>query len=315
MAKKQLSKKRLDELAKLRADYLAKRTELLQAEVDDLSVILFDKVYEQYLSEIQQSDGVIIYNAQNISMVAGLDKVYKQFALKDNARVIKQFVNDSQGLTEVNETYFKGIQPLSTEAAATEALMVVNKQLGVTELGIPIKNGFTDKFLRDQTLLKKIKKQTTQAIVEKKGFQQFRKELQTTIQGEKDKPLSGGLQQYYRNNAYDTFQKVDRLNSETFADDLGMQWFIWAGGLLPTSRNICIKAHDKFVNSAEFRHLEYKQLKDKYKEGLPNGKTQPVWKPLQDLGGFACIHRKDYVPTEYALLHKDEWLDLASLKK
>jgi hypothetical protein len=312
MAKKKLTQKQLSDL---RAAYLEKRIEMLQAEVDELGVKLFDQVYENYLSQLEQVGGQVVYNGVNITLIAGLDKVYKNFRDKDNARLIKKFVIETQGLTPINEQYFAGVQNKPTYSAAKKAIKVVNKGLGVTEAGVPVKNGFVDKFIRDDSLLKKIKKQTTQALTQQKGFQQFREELKVTIQGEKGKPLSGGLHQYYRNNAWDTMHKVDRINSEVFADDLGMHWFYWSGGQLPTSRNLCVKANGKLVNSAEFQHLKYKDLKPMYRDGLPNGKTQPAWKPLEDLGGFGCNHRKDYIATEVALRHKDEWLDLQSLKK
>lgn len=307
MAKKKLTQ---SQLAKLRADYLAKRQELLQSEVDRISVILFDQVYTEYLSALEQEDGKIVYNGKNINAVKGLDKIYKNFRDKHNAPVIKQFVLDMQGITPLNQEYFASIQNKPTKAIAEKALKAVNSGLGLNEKLVPRKGGYIDKVLRDDSVLKAIKKKTTEAITNRRGFQQFRNEIRETIVGVKDQPLSGKVQQYYRNAVYDSYARVDRLNSETFADELGMQYFFWAGGIIPTSRPLCIHLNGKIVNSASFQHLKYSQLKKKYQPGLPKD-----WKPLIDMGGFSCIHRKDYVATEVALAMREKWLDESSLLK
>lgn len=300
--------------SKLRDEYLIQRQELLQAKVDQLGITLYDKIFNEYLSQLEQSDGKLTMDGKNISLIKGLDAVYKNFRDKYNVPVIKQFISDAQGVVPVNETYFTSISNQSTKSATSKAIKVVNKGLGLTEKGVPVKNGFVDKFIRDETLLKKIKKQTTQALTQGKGFQQFRQELQVTIQGEKGKPLSGGLQQYYRNNAYDTLTKVDRLASETMADELGMQYFFYAGGIINNSRPLCIHCNGKIVNSAEWRNLDYEEIKPKYQPGLPNG-DNGTWNPLEDLGGFGCIHRKDYIPTSLALTMRSKWLNINDILK
>ena len=302
--------------AALREEYLAQREALLISKVDDLAVKLYDKIFTEYLSQLEQKSGRLIMNGKNVSMVKGLDSIYKNFMRTYNLPVVKGFLKDIEGIIQLNEQYFGTISPRSTTQAAKEAIKVVNKGLGLTSGGVPIKDGFTDKFIRDQTLLKKIKKQTVKALTEKKGFQQFRQELQKTVEGEKGKPLSGGLQQYYRNNAYDTLSKVDRIASEEMADELGLLYFFYTGGIITDTRPFCLKCNGKIVNSAELRNLTYSKLKESLRPGIPDGKKQ-TWHPLEDLGGYACRHRKDYIDDALAVRYletkKDKVLDIKTL--
>lgn len=302
--------------AKLREEYLAQREALLIAKVDVLAVKLYDKIFTEYLSQLEQNAGKLVMNSKNVNMVKGLDAIYTNFMAKYNVPVVKGFIADVKGIVPLNEQYFSTISTKPTIAGAKKAIKVVNKGLGLTESGVPIKDGFTDKFIRDKTLLKKIKKQTTQALTQRKGFQQFRQELQKTVEGEKGKPLSGGLQQYYRNNAYDTLSKVDRIASEEIADELGMLYFYYTGGIITDTRPFCRKCNGKIVNSAEFRHLTYSKLKDNLRPGIPDGKKQ-TWHPLEDLGGYACRHRKDYIDESLAVRYletkKDKVLDIKTL--
>lgn len=302
--------------ATLREEYLAQREALLISKVDDLAVKLYEKIFTEYLAQLEQKAGRLIMNGKNISMVKGLDAIYKNFMSTYNIPVVKGFLADVKGIIPLNEQYFATISPRPTIQATKKAIEVVNKGLGLTERGVPIKDGFTDKFIRDQTLLKKIKKQTTKALTEKKGFQQFRQELQKTVEGEKGKPLSGGLQQYYRNNAYDTLSKVDRIASEEMADELGLLYFFYTGGIITDTRPFCRKCNGKIVNSAEFRSLNYSKLKISLRPGIPDGKKE-TWVPLQDLGGYACRHRKDYIDDALAVRYletkKDKVLDIKTL--
>src|SRR6185436_3628237 len=147
------------ELSALRANYLAKREALLQKKVSSLSVTLFDKVFNNYLSALEKSDGVIVKNNKNISLVQGLDSIYKNFNVNDNIPVIRSFVGDLKGIIPLNERYFKNIAQMNVSTTTDRATAVTNKSLGLTPEGGIIQGGFVDKFISDQKLLKSIKKE------------------------------------------------------------------------------------------------------------------------------------------------------------
>lgn len=291
--------------ADLRQQYLDKREKLLQSKVDSLAIKLFDKVFNEYLSQLEQSDGKISNNDKNIQRANGLNQIYKSFIKQDNIPVVKVFIKDLQGITSLNEVYFKTISDKPTSEPTKRAITEVNKMLGINSKGGLVENGFADKFIRDDSLLKSIKKETLKAITQKQGFQQFKENLKRHIEGETGKPLSGGLQQYYRGYAYDTFQKVDRVNADVFAKDLGLIYFFWAGGKIATSRNICIDANAKIFNALQVKKMTFENLKPEFREGITE-----EWNPLLDLGMWNCRHRKDYIPKEAALKEKNKWADV-----
>lgn len=293
------------EAAELRQQYLDKREKLLINKVDALAVKLFDKVFNEYLSQLEQEDGNIKNTKKNANYVAGLDKVYKQFNLKENVPVVRDFIKDLQGIAPLNEKYFNTVTDKPTEEATELATKEVNRQLGINDKGALVPNGFADKFIRDDQLIKSIKKETMRAISQKQGFLQFKQGLKRHIEGETGKPLSGGLQQYYRAYAYDTFQKVDRVNAEVFADKLGLIYFSWAGGKIGTSRNMCIYSNAKIFNSLQVKKMTFENLKPAYKEGITK-----EWVPLRDLGMHNCRHRKDFIPDEIAAKKRDKWGDV-----
>lgn len=298
------------QLADLRAEYLDKREQLLINKVDSLAITLFDKVYNNYLSRLEQTDGQLTYNDKNINLVKGLDKIFADFSKSNNIPVVRGFVEDLRGITPLNEQYFANIRKDGIKAVTSRVSGVVDNRLGIDAEGKPVKNGFTDKFIRDKTLQQKIQQETTKALTNKVGFQEFRQNLKESIQGHLGQPLSGGLQQYYRNYAYDTYLKVDRLNQDLYANDLGMRYFIWSGGIIDTSRPICVYCNNKVIDSTKFKDLTFEDLKDKYTPGMDE-----TWIPMDDLGQYGCRHRKDYILDSVAERLGGRILDVNTLLK
>jgi hypothetical protein len=292
----------------LRQNYLDKREELLQKKVNSLALSLFDKLFKEYLSALEQSNGKLVNNGKNIKKVNGLDAIYNQFNKNENMLVVKSFIKDLQSITPLNQAYFKTVSTKPTMAATKRAVEVVNNTIGIGSDGKLVSGGFADKFIKDDSLVKKIKKQTLQAITHQKGFQQFKEELQRSIIGEDGKPVSGGLQQYYRTYAYDTFHKVDRINADVFAKNLDLNFFYWAGGKIKTTRHLCNIANGKIFDSRILKKMTFNNLKKYYRDGITEG-----WKPLLDLGMWNCRHRKDYISDEMVKRHETQIFDINTI--
>mgnify|MGYP003493586912 CR=1 FL=1 len=306
------------ELSDLREAYLLRREAALENKVSKLGIKLYDKIFEQYLIALEQTPaGTLKYTQTNLNLIQGLDRVYSLFNQVDNIPVINGFLGDLSGITPLNVKYFNNIQKSGVRAEAAVVDAVVQKRLGIAG-GQPVKGGFADKFINDKTLLKKIKKQTTQAVTKGQSFQTFRQELKATIQGTGAKE-PGGLQQYYRNYAYDTYQKVDRLNQDLFAKELGLRYFIWAGGITKTSRPLCVMANGKVIDKVTYSKLKFSDIKtSKYKNG--SGKLMPLnsglddtWNPMNDLGQYGCRHTKNYITDAVARQLQDRWLKTSAL--
>lgn len=304
MAKK-LSQK---DHAELIDQHIYQREQLLKNKVNKLSVSLYDKIVVEYLSKLKQADGKIVHDSENISFVQGLNKIYDTFNRKENVPVIKSFIDDAAGLTDVNANYFEVVSDKPVSNAAKIARQQTYDSLGVNYNGGLVRGGFTEKFVQDKTVLKEIKRTTIRAITQGKGFIQLKNELKETIEGVSGKPLSGGLQQYYRNYAYDTLMNVDRQNAQTFADELGLRYFYWSGGVITTSRPLCKLANGKIFDSFELKKLNYQTLNPNLRDGL-----SPDWEPLKHLGYHACRHRKNYISDEAAGRNKDKWFNINSI--
>jgi len=77
------------------------------------------------------------------------------------------------------------------------------------------------------------------SVTGQQGYQSTLKEVQDFIGGNKQQ--AGLLERYSRNFVYDTYSQVDRVTASTFADRLQLDYAIYEGGLIKTSRPFCKK--------------------------------------------------------------------------
>src|SRR3990167_5793224 len=115
------------QLATLRAEFIKQREELLKKRVGVLQRKLYDMVFEKYLVVLEQSDGKILHNNQNINIVQGLDNIYKLFRYTFNAPIVNKFIEDMNGINTNNEKYFKNIAKKDIRATTEKAQAAMNR--------------------------------------------------------------------------------------------------------------------------------------------------------------------------------------------
>jgi hypothetical protein len=124
--------------------------------------------------------------------------------------------------------------------------------------------------------------------------EQLRNYVTTTDKG------NGALERYVRTFATTSINQFSAEYSKTIASDLNLEWYMYTGSLLTTSRDFCIHGVDKrFMHVSEFPTLlegnfgEYGTVPIYNKTGLPHGMmegTNPDNFPRRR-GGWNCGHQ------------------------
>jgi hypothetical protein len=105
--------------------------------------------------------------------------------------------------------------------------------------------------------------------------------------------VDGELVRYFRQYSYDTFNQVHEVKNRQFADALDLQWFIYAGSVIPNTRAFCRKKAGKVFNIREAQ--TWRNDPDLIGKGRPE-----PYDPLIDRGRWNCRHFIKYISAEMA---------------
>lgn len=103
--------------------------------------------------------------------------------------------------------------------------------------------------------------------------------------------VTGRVSGYLNTAAFDTLNAQARHEHELVSRELGMNWFIYSGGLRKASRQFCRDKAGKL-----FHRLDAKEWEDENFEG----KIKSGYVGIIHLGGYHCYHRVAFVTDEVA---------------
>jgi hypothetical protein len=210
-----------------------------------------------------------------------VDPVYK--------KALKKFVQSYNDIAAVNNQYFASITSDFTPAKSLSILKntAVHSTINnLTEAGI------------DVNVTGLIKRILWKNISAGGSYADLTDQLRSFMLGN-DK-VDGALMQYAKTYTTTAVNQFSAEYNKSIADDLGLEWYVYTGSLLTTSRPFCIHAVDKkYIHISEFPALlqgdfgELGKVRLNKKTDLPEGMmegTNPENFPRRR-GGWNCGHQ------------------------
>jgi len=265
--------------ARERAALLRKSEKGLLSKASAMQRRLNSYVLNYFLPSLQINENNTIKNTN-----ANLKKANKAGGLK---RFIKKVVNVSmfdyydqqfKKLTNKTVDYFTPFNP--TEAAKKR---ILNR-------GETITDGFIDDLFDNNQVANEIQKTIKKGIISGQNVTQLKSVLTEQIKGKEDK--FGLLENYHYRNGTDELQKYTRELDQQFSEAAELNYAIYAGGEIKTTRDFCDQRNGKVFN----------------RETVLSWNTTPAnWSGrkednniLVDLGGYNCRHNLDWISYELA---------------
>jgi hypothetical protein len=265
--------------ARERAALLRKSEKGLLSKASAMQRRLNSYVLNYFLPSLQINENNTIKNTN-----ANLKKANKAGGLK---RFIKKVVNVSmfdyydqqfKKLTNKTVDYFTPFNP--TEAAKKR---ILNR-------GETITDGFIDDLFDNNQVANEIQKTIKKGIISGQNVTQLKSVLTEQIKGKEDK--FGLLENYHYRNGTDELQKYTRELDQQFSEAAQLNYAIYAGGEIKTTRDFCDQRNGKVFN----------------RETVLSWNTTPAnWSGrkednniLVDLGGYNCRHNLDWISYELA---------------
>lgn len=293
-----------NQIAKLRAKFIDDKRIALDYKVTAIQKKLFAAIFDKLINELDIADGKIVSNNKNIDLASSLDKIMKEFVTNDFSKVIALFSDDLIGLQALNKTYFTTLSKdrIKLDKISTQVDAIMKKRIGLKPDGTLIKKGYLDKLATDDKLKKQLKQNMYNAVTTGKGIEEFKKQTQTLIEGNKN--VNGALQKHFNRFVYDTYQQFDRTTANLYADKLELQAFIYSGAKVAASRCFCVENKGKIFIRTEA---------DKWRNKL-NSKCGPIWdedkdgtyRPLEMMGGYGCVDVPNFISDRMAIRMRPE---------
>jgi hypothetical protein len=278
---------------KLKEDYIAKLLVKLDKDVNSLQKKLFEQLMEKYLNKFVSENRKLTKNVDNFKLINNLDNIFSEFNRQFGNDIIKEIGEKIIQATALTDNYWRdGINVSdATFASMKENTKWIYERLGITEQGNIIAGSYLDNLAKMPEVQTKIRNYITNNVVSGAGITAFQKGVKDLIVGTKDAP--GVVLQYHKQYTFDVFNQVDQAINNTYADTLGLEYFIYLGTIIDTSRCFCVKrAGNVYHKSDAMNWKNDASLLSWYKKNPYN--------PLIDRGGFNCRHEIQWIPESMA---------------
>jgi hypothetical protein len=256
------------------------------------------------VKELDTKSDRIVQSVENVRKLAKIQKKLSQlFESKEYVKSVTDFAKTFSTIQSLNNEYFNEI---NSKYKTSEFLSELRKQ-SVTDAVESLTGGGINSQITDG-----IKDKIFDAIKSGSSYNNLLESIRVEING--DKTSLGKLERYARQITTDSLNQYNAAYQENATADLGLEWFMYNGALMDTSRDFCIACvKKKYIHKSEFSDLikgNFKEFKDidgkiSQKTKLPYGMIDGTNSTnlIVRRGGYGCNHKmipvaKEVVPKE-----------------
>lgn len=271
---------------------LSELIESIDIRVQGMQRGLTRRFLEAVLEMFDFDGGRLKKTTKNVAALRKLERLFDKFEkdiIKDELALFAAELLEVGGLTV---EYYEATNPAAKAAAIRNSLNLLRAVIGIDENGTLIEGGYLERLGKTAEVRERLRQYVVQSIVTKRSMSEFQKGFRELVEG-KPGIIDGALQAYWRQYAYDTYNQAHEVVNSSMADELELQYFIYQGSIIPTSRNFCIKKAGKVFSRAE-------ALKWKNDPDLIDKKTAASYNPFIERGRYNCRHWLNWISDEVA---------------
>lgn len=233
-------------------------------------------------------DGIIKNTQSNINKAASSKIIATIFKLLGE-RIGNKLITGYATLMGINKKYFGVFKSGLLTKAQSKAENRVWASLGYDPKNKNITKGaFLDNLAKDKTIERRIKGIATRAALGGISWTVFKRNVTNYIN---KTGKSGVLAQVLtKSAAFDSFAEVDRTLTGVYAEELGLNYFIYEGGTMKTTRPFCEERNGKVFTSSEI---------DAWNRLSWQGKNESSTVQISQ-GGYNCRHHFSPISQELA---------------
>lgn len=292
----------LNKWTKKRQDLINDKSEKLNSSIERAQNKLFKYITDTFLPSLEtDANEALIPNDKMLFIPSMLDSYYDQFNEEELKPIVSTFASDITKLLKYNQKYYDGVKPSDEHGQIKESVLGA---LGIS--GAVIAGGsLLFNILTDRAAIAAIKTVVMAGIGTGLTITSLKIALKETIVSK-----SGGLiKSLFNERLPDPYVKVDRFIGKKYQVALKLNYAIYQGGTIGTSREFCIERNNKVFSREEIAKFgtsadKWDGYTDKSK-GEFQGKSA-IYDPFQDLGGYNCRHFYSWISDELAFTLRSE---------
>lgn len=253
---------------------------------NQLSVILKDLELD--------NEGYIKQNAENRKIMSGAEsKIQEVFSSALYTTAVSNYVQTIPKLDVQNVRYFKGVD--SSFSPKRQFLTNLQNETIVTIEKYVLRDGLQSQVV--QPLIQIL----NQNINSGGQFSGFLQQVRDYVVG--NTQVDGRALSYSRTFLRDALFTYSRTYQQAVTDDLGLEWYLYSGGVMDKTRDFCLERSGNY-----YHHSEIESWASESWAGKKSGTTESSI--FLFAGGWNCSH--SIIPVSHLIVPPS---DLARIKK
>lgn len=245
---------------------------------------LLTQLFEVLIESMDYSGGTLAATQRNFQLINQVDAIVSSlFQQSPYITGLSSYATGMGVQLSLVQEYFQ---------AATELTDVTKYQTAIRSIQARAIDGLTEQAINN-SFAKPLKDILNQSITTGVTRKEVNTSLTNYIKGTPE--LDGKLTKYVKQISNDAFASVDRQVTKLISEDLGMEWWLYAGGTVKDSRKFCIERHGHYFHTREIE--SWVNLTWQGKAPVNEGTIFAL------VGGYNCQHilmpvTIDFVPKE-----------------
>lgn len=290
-----------DKYSKRRQAIINDESDRLNNQIDRAQKRLFDYLISQFIPSLPtDKDGILVNDENAIFLPSKLDNAYDVFAENNVKPILSGFTDNVGKLVRANKKYYSEFGQADDDRIKDRVFAGIGIS-GTVALG----GSLLYTILSDREIVGALKSAVLTSISAGLTVTGLKLAVEDLVLRR-----SGGLlKQLFDKTMPEPYVNIDRFIGKEYATELKLNYAIYQGGTIKTSRDFCIHRNNKVFSRDEI--MKFGTPYDKFggytdkAAGEFQGKTDP-YNPLEDLGGYNCRHSYDWISDELAFYLRPE---------
>jgi hypothetical protein len=237
-------------------------------------------ILNSIMKDAALSGGNLIPSKANFMLIEKIREALKEDLLTgDYKEAVKIFSGEFSKQMESNDSYFSKISDDYNGVAGEQAVKIIQRQT--------VENLIQDTITKD--FLNPVEGVLSSAVSSGAGFTETLKSLNEFIEGNEDE--AGGIKRWAKQLAHDSFANADRAYGNSVSDELELEFYLYAGDEIQTTRCFCLERYGKFYHWKEI--AEWGRGENVGNCGFPwAGMNRDTNEDtiFNYAGGYGCLH-------------------------